>query len=363
MGGKAVPGTDLFAVGAVLYHLLTGSKPFEGPTLQSLFYRIVTDTPRALDEIRPGLPPALNTIVQKAMQKEASNRYASALEMANAIIAVGSELSGNSYASTASLRIDSERWWNRSHRSRTRLRRANRFRGTLSAQAAGIAAALLIRMVCVRAQRRDANATPGVSHCSRHALRMSTESSADAAAALQIVASTAAEPKPTPAPRQKEVASAPVSEDGIRRRSRPTHAHSSATEARNSQGNVPRPARSRSAKPVANADRSLHSVAPADHSRTALARDHTSRAITVVRVRRPRPRQGTGSAPIARTAGGDRVALVAAYARAIESRDIGAVRRAYPGITSEQARGFEQFFRSVAQHQRHLPSRRPPDER
>ena len=39
--------------------------------------------------------------------------------------------------------------------------------------------------------------------------------------------------------------------------------------------------------------------------------------------------------------------VVAAYARAIESRDIGAVRRAYPGITSDQARGFEQFFQSA----------------
>jgi serine/threonine-protein kinase len=36
--------------------------------------------------------------------------------------------------------------------------------------------------------------------------------------------------------------------------------------------------------------------------------------------------------------------VVAAYARAIESRDIGAVRRAYPGLTGDQARGFEQFF-------------------
>jgi hypothetical protein len=38
---------------------------------------------------------------------------------------------------------------------------------------------------------------------------------------------------------------------------------------------------------------------------------------------------------------------VAAYARAIESRDISAVRRVYPGITSDQARGFEQFFQSA----------------
>jgi hypothetical protein len=36
-----------------------------------------------------------------------------------------------------------------------------------------------------------------------------------------------------------------------------------------------------------------------------------------------------------------------AYARAIESRDVSAIRRVYPGLTSEQQRGFEQFFESA----------------
>ena len=35
------------------------------------------------------------------------------------------------------------------------------------------------------------------------------------------------------------------------------------------------------------------------------------------------------------------------YARAIESRDVSAIRRVYPGLTSEQQRGFEQFFESA----------------
>lgn len=39
--------------------------------------------------------------------------------------------------------------------------------------------------------------------------------------------------------------------------------------------------------------------------------------------------------------------VVAAYARAIESRDIGSIRRVYPGLTGEQQRGFEQFFQSA----------------
>ena len=54
--------------------------------------------------------------------------------------------------------------------------------------------------------------------------------------------------------------------------------------------------------------------------------------------------------PVAKPAPAPReeiASAVAAYARAIESRDISAVRRAYPGITGDQARGFQQFFQST----------------
>jgi hypothetical protein len=39
--------------------------------------------------------------------------------------------------------------------------------------------------------------------------------------------------------------------------------------------------------------------------------------------------------------------VIESYARAIESRDVSAIRRVYPGLTSEQQRGFEQFFESA----------------
>jgi eukaryotic-like serine/threonine-protein kinase len=39
--------------------------------------------------------------------------------------------------------------------------------------------------------------------------------------------------------------------------------------------------------------------------------------------------------------------VIEAYARAIESRDVSAIRRAYPGLTSDQQRGFQQFFESA----------------
>jgi serine/threonine protein kinase len=101
--GKSSPATDVFAVGAVLYQLLASTKPFEGPTLQNVLFKIVTETPRPISELVPSLPPVLNHIVQKAMAKEPSERYANAVDMANDLISVRAKLSGPSYPNLVSL--------------------------------------------------------------------------------------------------------------------------------------------------------------------------------------------------------------------------------------------------------------------
>jgi hypothetical protein len=60
------------------------------------------------------------------------------------------------------------------------------------------------------------------------------------------------------------------------------------------------------------------------------------------------PASAPPSAPVAAPATAADVApVIEAYARAIESRDLGAVRRVYPGISADQQRGFEQFFESA----------------
>src|SRR5215208_5491626 len=101
--GKTTPETDIFAVGGVLYQLLTQMKPFEAPTLQNLFFRIITEKPKRVSELMPGLPPALDRSVEKAMAKEPTDRYSSALEMANDLSAVRAKLSGPSYPESVSL--------------------------------------------------------------------------------------------------------------------------------------------------------------------------------------------------------------------------------------------------------------------
>src|SRR5215210_829814 len=101
--GKTSAATDIFAVGGVLYQVLAQMKPFDAPTLQNLFFKIITEHPRPVSELMPGLPPALDRIVRKAMAKEPAERYASALDMANDLTNVRSKLSGPSYPASVSL--------------------------------------------------------------------------------------------------------------------------------------------------------------------------------------------------------------------------------------------------------------------
>jgi serine/threonine protein kinase len=70
--------TDVFALGAILYFVLSGREPFRGPSAAEVLRKVIGEEPPPLD----GVEPPLASIVARAMRKEASGRYASAREMA-----------------------------------------------------------------------------------------------------------------------------------------------------------------------------------------------------------------------------------------------------------------------------------------
>ena len=350
MGGKAVPGTDLFAVGAVLYHLITGSKPFEGPTLQSLFYRIVTDMPRPLDEVRPGLPTSLNAIIQKAMAKDPAERYPSALDMANAIIAVRAELSGNAFASTASLTASAVNVV-QAHAPKP-VPVANERQipwKPVAAAAAGLAILLVGWLAFARpsdASRTVAAATPDSS-----SVTVPVVQSGVAAPVVETTTTPPAEAVPTMPKKEIETAPKPP----------PSSEKKKAAERKRDEPK-------RTTKPVAKPVAPTRSTATSTTTSRPTAQTQTQpppQSIALptpqvvapsVQENRPRivvappppPPPVRTPDPEPRPAPREEISTtVQSYARAIESRDIGAVRRAYPGITSDQARGFEQFFQSA----------------
>jgi len=77
--------SDLYSLGCVLYEMLAGRPPFEGPTVQAVIARLSIDPPPPIRTARPSVSAALEGAVLKALAKVPADRFATTSQFADAV--------------------------------------------------------------------------------------------------------------------------------------------------------------------------------------------------------------------------------------------------------------------------------------
>jgi Tol biopolymer transport system component len=103
-GAEAGPRTDIFALGALLYEMATGRRAFEGKSKTSLIAAILSTQPPPISQVVPVMPPALDHVVKKCLEKDPDDRWQSAHDVASELRWIGEAGSQAGVPTTLSLR-------------------------------------------------------------------------------------------------------------------------------------------------------------------------------------------------------------------------------------------------------------------
>ncbi len=86
-GDRVLPQADIYALGCVLYEVLSGGPPFGGSSQRDIMARHATDPVPSLRTVRPDVPVALERVILRSLEKDAGRRFSHAADFREAMLA------------------------------------------------------------------------------------------------------------------------------------------------------------------------------------------------------------------------------------------------------------------------------------